>query len=219
MVFNDNVMCDTVVYLGNMSEYSSPVSVAFEFQRNAIRGTCDIMENSVRAQQNLNEAVSDGFGPARNTTERGTDMFRTGLDAYFDAVESAVPAGSGFGELREMMHESLGTFEKSQLDAIEGFETNFDEGTDSAGEMLEEFLSALDDQVTTMLDAHENLEAQTVEALERLEDGIEELLTEVESRGEEMQNQFESQAEAVQEQLEEVTESMQETAESSDLSA
>ena len=219
MVFADTIMYFRTVRLGTMSEYSSPISIAFEFQRNAIRGTHDIMENSVRAQQNFNEAVVDGFEPARNTTERGTNLFRTGLDAYFDAIESAAPAGSGFGELREMMHESLDTFEKSQLDVIEGMETNFNESAGSAEEMLEEFLAALEEQVTTLLEAHEDLEDQTVEALERVVDGLEELQTEFEARGEEMQEQLEAQAEAVQEQLEEVTETMQETAETPDLSA
>ena len=202
-----------------MSEYSSPVSVAFELQRSAIRGTQDAVENGVRAQKNLNEAFVGGFGPARETSERGTDMIRSGIDAYFDAIESAVPAGSGFGELREMMHEGLDAVEKSQLDALGGFEANFDQTADSSAELFDEFLAALDEQVAALLDAHEDLEEQTVDVLERLGNVIEEMQTEVEARGEEMQEQLEAQARAVQEQLEEVAESAEGSVESADLAA
>lgn len=219
MVLSDTLMCEAVVGVVTMSEYSSPISVAFELQRSAIQGTHEAIENGVQVQKNLNETFVDGFGPARDASERSTDLVRTGVDAYFDAVESTVPAGSGFGEAREMMHEGLDTIEKSQLDAIDGFEANLHESADSSAELLEEFLVALDDQVSTLLDAHEDLEGQTVEALERLEDGIEQLQTEVEARGEEMQEQLEAQANAVQEQLEEVTESVQETVDSNDLAA
>lgn len=202
-----------------MSEFSSPMSAVFEFQRSAIQGTHEAIENGVQAQKSLNETFVDGFGPARATSERSTDLARMGIDAYFDAVESAVPAGSGFGEVREMMHESIDTLEKSQLDALDEFEVNLQESAESTAELLDEFLAALDEQVATLLDAHEDLEDQTVEALERLEDSIEELQMELEAQGDEMQKQLEAQANAVREQLEEVTESVQETADSADLAA
>ncbi|MFO7927317.1 hypothetical protein [Natronomonas sp.] len=203
-----------------MSEYSTPVSVAFEFQRSTIQSAHEVVENGIEAQKQFNAAMVDGFGPARDASERNTDLVRTGVDTYFDAIEAVVPAGSGVDEVREITHEQLNLFEESQLDAIDQLEGGFDESTQTTDEMLDEFLSALNEQVTTLLNAHEDLEGQTIEMLERLEDGIEDLQAEFEARGEEMQEQLEAQAEAIQEQLEDVTENVQEAAsETTELSA
>jgi DNA anti-recombination protein RmuC len=189
--------------------------MAFEFQRNAIEGAHEAVQNSVQMQQNVGTTVVDSFTPARDVSKRSTDLARTGVEAYFDAVESVAPAGSGLTEVRQTIHEAIDTVEESQLEAIDQFETAFESGTESSEEFLEEFLAALDEQVTTLLENHEDLEAQTVEALEGIEEGIEELRAEFEARGEELQEQLESQAEAVQEQLEDVTEGAQNAADTS----
>lgn len=220
MVFTDTLITSAVVCSVTMSEYSTPVSVAFEFQRSTIQSAHEVVENGIEAQKQFNAAMVDGFGPARDASERNTDLVRTGVDTYFDAIEAVVPAGSGVDEVREITHEQLNLFEESQLDAIDQLEGGFDESTQTTDEMLDEFLSALNEQVTTLLNAHEDLEGQTIEMLERLEDGIEDLQAEFEARGEEMQEQLEAQAEAIQEQLEDVTENVQEAAsETTELSA
>lgn len=220
MAFTDIFIRGEAICWDTMSEYSSPVSIAFELQRNTIESTQEAIENSVRVQKQFNDAVVDGFDPVRGASERSTELARTGVDTYFNAIESVLPAGSGVGELREMTHEQLDLFEESQLDTIEQFESGLHESTDSTAEMLDEFLDALDEQVTSLLETHEDLEDQTVETLERLEEGIEELQSEFEARSEEMQEQLEAQAEAIQEQLEDVTENVQEAAsETTELSA
>lgn len=203
-----------------MSEYSSPISIAFELQRSTIEGAQEAIENSVRVQKQFNDTVVDGFGPTREASERSTNLVRTGFDTYFDAMESLMPAGAGIDEVREMTHEQLDLLEEGQLDAIEQFETGVTESADSTAAMLDDFLTALDEQVTTLLESHEDLEAQTIESLERLVESVEDLQSEFEARNEEMQQQLETQAKAIQKQLEDVTENVQEAAsETTELSA
>ncbi len=213
MVFTDTVICVWVFCLVTMSEYTSPVTMAFEFQRNAIEGTHEAFENSIEMQKNVTETFIGNFNSVRDASERNNDLVRTGIDMYFDAFDSVVPAGSGLSEVRTMMHDGLDTVEKSQLEVIDQFEANVKEGVDSSEAFLDEFLTALEEQITVLLENHEDLEAQTVSALEQLEEGVKELQEEFEARGEEMQKQLEAQAEAVQEQLEDVTESVQEATE------
>jgi DNA repair exonuclease SbcCD ATPase subunit len=220
MVFSDTLMYSEDVVTVTMSEYSTPMSVAFDFQRSAVESTHEAIESGVEAQKQLNDAMVDGFGPARDASERSTDLVRSGIDSYFDAVDSVMPAGSGVDEVHEMMHDQLDMLEESQHEAIDQLENSLNEGTESAEEMLDEFLAALGDQIESLLEAHEDFEGQTLDALEELEETVEEMQSEVEARGEEMQEQLESQAEAIQEQLEDVTENVQEAAtETADLSA
>ena len=220
MVLTDTLIPEGPVCTVTMSDYSTPMSTAFEFPRSAIEGTQDAIQSSVEAQKQFNATMVDGFGPARDASERSNDLVRTGIDSYFDAVQSVLPAGSGLDEAHEMVHEQLDMIEESQHEVIDQFETSLHEGVDSSEEMLDEFLTALEEQVSSLLEAHEDFEGQTLEALEDLEETIEEMQAEVESRGEEMQEQLEAQAEAIQEQLEDVTENVQEAAtETAELSA
>jgi DNA repair exonuclease SbcCD ATPase subunit len=192
-----------------MSDTTSPLSVAFEFQRSAVESTHEAIENGVEIQRQFNEAVLEGFGPARDASEQSTDLIRTGVDSYFEAIESVVPASSGIDELHGRLHEQLDTLEESQLEAIEQFETTLHERADSTDELFEEFLATLDEQVTSLLESHDDLEDQTVTALEDLENSIDELQAELDTQGEEIQQQFETQLEAVQQQFEDVTENVQ----------
>lgn len=219
MVFTDTIMYFGVFDTDTMSEYTSPVTMAFEFQRNAIEGTHEAVENGIQMQKNLNDAFVGNFDPARDVSGRGTDLVRTSIDTYLDALESAVPAGSGLSEIRTMMHDGVDTLEESQLEVIDQFEANVKESAESGEAFLDEFLAALDEQIETLLTNHEQLEEQTVAALEQLEEAVEELQDEFEARGEELQKQLESQAEAVQEQLEDVTESMHDATDVTDASA
>jgi len=219
MVFTDTLIREAPVGTVTMSEYSSPVSVAFDLQRSAVEGTHEAIENTVEAQKQFSHAVVDGFGPARDASERSADLFRTSVDSYFDAVESVLPAGSGIEEVREALHDQLDAVEESQLDAIDQFEEGLNEGADSTAEFLDEFLAALDEQVATLLETHEDLESQTVDSLEQLEESIDELQAEMEAHGEDLQEQLEAQADAISEQLEEVSRSVQDAAETTELTA
>ena len=181
-----------------MSQNDSPVSPVFEFQRSAIEQTHRVVERGVEFQQNLNDAVAESFDSATGVSERGNDLVRSGVAAYFDAVESAVPGDQAVvADLRENVEEQLDTLEENQAEAMETIEENLQEGADSVDEVLEDFLAQLEEQVESMLEAHEDLEDQTVEALEDLEDQLDDL----QGRIEEQTDQLQSQVEDVTEQV------------------
>jgi Mg2+ and Co2+ transporter CorA len=208
MESNDTLILPELVGLDTMSETTSPLSVAFEFQRSAVENTHEAIESGIEAQRQFNEAALD-VTPAREVSEQSTDLVRTGVDSYFQAIESISPESSATETLRARFHEQLDALEESQLDAIEQFETTLGERADATDELLEEFLATLDEQVASFLETHDDLEEQTVAALEDLEQSVDELQTELDAQGEELQEQFEAQLEAVQQQLEDVSENVQ----------
>ena len=91
-----------------MSENDSPVSAVFELQRNAIEQTHDVVERSVEFQEDVNARVIDSVEPAREVQARSNDLVRTGVEAYFDAIEAAVPCEQAVVvDLRETISEQV----------------------------------------------------------------------------------------------------------------
>jgi DNA repair exonuclease SbcCD ATPase subunit len=178
-----------------MSQNDSPISPAFEFQRTALEQTHRVLERSVEFQQDLNGALLESFDSAVDVSGRGDDLIRRGVDAYFDALETAVPGDSAVLEdLRGNVDEQLDALEESRADALERIEENLQEGSESVDEFLDTFIERLDEQVQSLLETSEDLEAETVEALENLEEQIDEL-----------QSQIEEQTEALQQQVDDAT--------------
>ena len=181
-----------------MSQNDSPIGPVFEFQRSALESTHRVFERSVEFQQAVNGALLDGFDSASGVSERGDDLVRRGVDAYFDALETAVPGDSSVVEdLRENVEEQLDALEESRADVLERVEENLQESTDSVDEALDDLLESLDDQVQSLLETSEDLEDQTVEALENLEAGIEDLQAQIEEQTEELQRQVEDDTDRV----------------------
>ena len=197
-------------YLDTMSQNDSPVRMVFDLQRSTIEGTQDLIQNGVDIQRDLNARFVEGIDPARDATDRSTDLVRTGFETYFDAIEAVVPGDQDvLADVRETVDEQLDTLEESQHEALDQLEENLRDGADSVDEFLGDFLEQLESQVESVLEAHEDLEAQTVEALEDLEGQIQDLQDELEARGDEFQERLEEQFDGIQEQLEEGADSFQ----------
>jgi hypothetical protein len=156
-----------------MSELTTPVGVAFDLQRTTIERTHEAAKRSIEAQQAFGEALVD-FAPAKRANERSYEAVHTVVDAYFSAVESAVPGQEElFGDVRAVVDEQLDTLEAAQVEALEAFEANVDD--ESTDELVEEFVAAIDDGVEAALETHEEVEARTVEAFDGFADSLEEV--------------------------------------------
>ena len=152
-------------------------------QRDALEGTHEVIERSVEFQQDVNARMLDAVEPARDVSERGTDLVRTGVETYFDAIEAAVPGDQEVvADIRETIDEQLETLEETQTDALDELEADLEDGADSVDELLEEFLETLDEQLDSLLEAHEDLEEQTAEAVGDLEAAVEDLQDDSKSR-------------------------------------
>lgn len=203
-----------------MSETNSPVGIAFDLQRNAIEQTHDAFKRGVETQHAFGRAIVD-FGPATQAHERSYGTVRSAVDVYFDALESMSPAQQDLlVDFRRTVDEQLDSLEANQLEAIETIEANVKDGNESAEELLEEFVAALDEQFEAVLDGHGDVEDQTVQAFDGFEENLEELQAAFEAQSEEVSEhlaaqleQFEAQVADAQQQVEDVTEELAETTE------
>ena len=189
--------------MSNESTFTTPVSTAFEIQRNAIRQSQQAIESGVEFQKRLNAAALDGLD-ATEEAQRGTvEMTENAVHSYLDVVEATVPgAASITGQVRESVDGQFDTLYQAHEEAFDATEGEFAKGVDAYDEMTVEYLAALNDQVEALLDAHEEIEGQTLESFQLIETQFEELQAQFERSGEEMQAQFEAQSERFQEQFE-----------------
>ena len=148
-----------------MSENDTSVSTVFEMQRDALEETRSAFERSVELQQDVNARMLEAVDPARDVSERGNEMVRTGVETYFDAIETAVPGNREVvADLRETIDEQLEIIEETQADAFDQLEATLEDGTDSVDELLEEFLETLSDQVQDTTDQVQDTTDQAEDA-------------------------------------------------------
>jgi DNA repair exonuclease SbcCD ATPase subunit len=189
--------------MSNESTFTTPVSTAFEMQRNAIRQGQQAIESGIEFQKRMNAAMLDGF-EATEEAQRGTvEMTENALHSYLDVLEATVPgAASMTGQVRETVDEQFESLYQSHEEAFDVTEGEFAKGVDAYDEMAVDYLAAMNDQIEALLEAHEEIEGQTLEAFQQAEGQFEEMQAQFEESGEEMQERFEAQTEYFQEQFE-----------------
>lgn len=188
--------------MSNQSTFTTPVSTAFEIQRNAIRQSQQAIENGVEFQKRLNAAALDGVGVTEDAQRGTVEMTENAVHSYLDVVEATVPgAASVTGQVRETVDGQFDALYQTHEEAFDVTESEFAKGVDAYDEMAVEYLTALNDQIEALLDAHEEIEGQTLESFRQVEGQFEEMQAQFEESGEEMQAQFEAQTERFQEQF------------------
>ena len=121
-----------------MSQMNSPVSTMFDVQRTAIEQSQDAFEQTIDAQQQFVESMMD-FGTAKQLNDRGFETAHSMVDAYFDALESAMPGddASVLEDVHGMMVDQLDAAETTQTEALDAFEATFEDGVEVTDETLD----------------------------------------------------------------------------------
>jgi methyl-accepting chemotaxis protein len=176
-----------------MVDYTTPVTTAFEMQRATITQSQKALEQSVAFQQNVNEAVIDSLDTQESAQRRGVELSKTAFHSYLDAIESTVPGVAGtVAEMRSAVDEQYDFLLENHAELFDNVESEMVEGVDAYDEMTQEYLDAVGEQVEMLVDAHEELEAQSVEAAEQFGDQLEEVqeqVQEIQAQVEEVQAQ------------------------------
>jgi DNA repair exonuclease SbcCD ATPase subunit len=189
--------------MSNEYTFTTPVSTAFEMQRNAIEQSHQAVESGVEFQKRLNAAALDGVDTTENAQRSTVELTENAVHSYLDVVEATVPgAASVTAQVRENLDEQFDSLYQAHEEAFDVTEDEVAKGVDAYDELAVDYLATLNDGIEALLDAHEDVEAQTIEALEQFEAQFEEIQAQFEETGEEMQAQFEAQAEQFQEQFE-----------------
>lgn len=186
-----------------MSQMNSPVSTMFDVQRSAIEQSQDAFEQTITAQQQFLESMMD-VGTAKRLNHRSFETAHAMVDAYFDALESAMPTDrtTGLEDVRGTMVDQLETAETTQTETLDAFEASVEDGMEITDETLDAFLAALDEQIEAMLEAHGDVETETLAAVEDFEASLEDLQAQVT----EMQHQIEDASSEVVDSTEEMVE-------------
>ncbi|MFC7155966.1 hypothetical protein ACFQPA_10915 [Halomarina halobia] len=186
-----------------MSEYTTPISTAFELQRTTIKQGQRAFERSLEFQRNVNESVLDNLDNQEEAQRNSVELSRSAIHTYLDAVETAFPgSGSNVSEIRRAVDKQFGALLDAHSEAFATTEGEFEKSLDSYDEFSEEYLDALNEQLDLLLDAHQDIERQTVETFDQAMNQFERLQQQMESQAEEAQAQFQEQAEQFQSRFE-----------------
>lgn len=159
-----------------MVDYTSPITATFELQREAIKQSQKALEQGIEFQQEFSKAVVDGLEGQEGAQRRVLEMQRDALFTTLDTLEENVPGTEGATEeIRATVDEQFDQLLENYEEAFEEVTAELGEGVESYDEFALDYLEAVDDQLDMVIDAHEDLEAQSVEAAEQVTEQLEEL--------------------------------------------
>jgi DNA repair exonuclease SbcCD ATPase subunit len=174
-------------------------------QRSAIEQSQQAVESGVEFQKRLNAAALDGVEATEEAQRSTVELTENAVHSYLDVLEATVPgAASVTGQVRETVDGQYDSLYQAHEEAFDVTEGEFAKGVDAYDELVVDYLAALNDQIEALLEAHEDVEAQTLEAFQQAEGQFEELQAQFEEQAEYFQEQFEAQFEQFQSQLEEL---------------
>lgn len=181
-----------------MTQFTTPLSAAFEFQRTAIKQSQQALEQGVEFQKRFNSVLVDSLESQESLQRKGVELNRNAVHTYLDAVEAAVPGTTGnVEEVRETVDEQYDALLDNHAEVFDSVEAEFAEGIETYDEATAEYIEAVDEQIETLIEAHEETEDRTLDAFDQLQTQVEEFQGQVETQVEDMQEQFvQEQAEA-----------------------
>lgn len=182
-----------------MTEYTTPVTTAFQMQRQSIEQSQKVFAQGLSFQKNVTEAFIGSLDSQESAQRRGVELAQTAFHSYLDTIESAVPGVTPtVEEVRASVDEQYEFLLENHAETFENVEAELAESADAYDEMTEEVLTAMNEQVDLLVEAHEDLEDQSVEAAEEWGTQIEELQDQVEEVQDQVREVQEQAAEAVE---------------------
>ena len=89
-----------------MTNATTPIQAAFEMQRETIKQTQQLFEQSLELQQNALEAfMHNGISAQRSAQKQATELVQQLANAQYDAIESAVDEDEIRAALDELRRE------------------------------------------------------------------------------------------------------------------
>lgn len=181
-----------------MVDYTSPITAAFEMQRQTLTQGQRAIEGGLELQKEMTYAAIDTLEVQETSQRQAVEFLQDSFHRTLDAVEGLPGAAGMTDEIRTTVDEQYDELLGAHEDAFDTIESELDDGFETYDEMTVEYLDTLDEQLDNLLEAHEDLEAQSVEATEQVGDQVEELQEQVEDVQEQIQDVSEQAAEAVE---------------------
>lgn len=177
-----------------MSTSDSPLSIAFDVQRQTLQQTSEAVTRSIETHQEFSESFLD-FMPVRQANERSYEAVRAVVDNYVDAVRTMLPADQQhhLNDLRAFMNEQIDALEASQGEAIDAAETNAQASAQAIEQSLNTFVTTVEDAEMELTDFHEEFEHHRETLLTEVDATVEEFETQLHDLRQEIEAAAEAQ--------------------------
>ncbi|PSP78145.1 hypothetical protein BRC81_08885 [Halobacteriales archaeon QS_1_68_20] len=155
-----------------MSTQQNPIGTMFELQRSAIENSQRLVHQSLDAQTRGAELAVETIERSDTVREQGEDVTKAAVNAYFDALATAVPGDAeGVEGLRETVLEQFDVVGEVNEDAWEAGKEFAQRNAEAVEEFSEEYASMVDDAFDAFLQTHEQAESSTRQAADVVQQG------------------------------------------------
>lgn len=182
-----------------MVDYTNPVTTTFELQRKTLKQGQKALEQTVELQQEMAQGTVELIDSSEVAQRHAVDFQHKTAHTALDNVEQMLPGSeASMEQVREFVDEQFQFLLENHADAFEALRGELENGVDAHGELSDDYLETVDEQLSLLLQAHEDLETQSIEMSEQVEQQVETV--------EEQLGEFQSQVQSVSEQALETAE-------------
>ena len=175
-----------------MVDYTNPITTTFELQRKTLKQGQKALEQGVELQQEMAQSTVDMVDSSESAQRHAVDFQHKTAHAALDNVEQMVPGSeASIVQVREFVDEQFEFLLENHAEAFDTLRGELKDGVEAHGELSDDYLETVEEQLSLLLQAHEDLESQSIEMTEQ----VEEQMDIVEEQVEEFQTQVQTASE------------------------
>jgi hypothetical protein len=153
----------------------NPMNAMFEMQRSMIKSGQTAVESSMKLQRAASSAFVESLDTTKSVQKSGVALSKQAWNAYFDALEGALPAET-LDEARSVVDEQYQVLDEAHDEAWESYEAALRESLDSYDELTDAQVEMMHETFDALLEASEEAESmaqQTAESVEQVGESVE----------------------------------------------
>lgn len=153
-----------------MSDTTNPFDAMFDLQRTAVKQTQKATLDTIEAQQQAFEAMTDSVGQYGEFAEQNAEFTKNAWMAVFDSLEAGLPEDAAdFDEARSFVEEQVDMTVDSQDEFVANLAEAMEESNAALDSYYDNYTEAVETAFENVLAGHEQLEESVSEATEDID--------------------------------------------------
>lgn len=172
----------------------------FDVQRTAVKGSQQLFKQGLSAQSNVDTMALTGLKGQKSLQRQQLELAQAATHSYVNATTALFP-GDESTDAHRTIDETFAQLKTTHAEFYDALEGELERDVDSADELSDEFVDALEEQTDQFLELSRSVEDQTVENVDELSSQLSEQLERTQALQDQVEEQLESQTSDVAELL------------------
>ena len=184
-----------------MSQSESPIRTMFDVQRTAVKQSQQLFKQGLSTQRNVDTMALTGLKGQESLQRQQLELAQAVSHSYVSATAALFPSDEP-SDAHQTIDETFAQLKSTHAEFYDALERELERDVDSASDLSEEFVEALDEQTDQLLEMTRTVEDQTVQNVDGLSGQLHEQLEQTQQLQDQLEEQLERQTGDVADLLE-----------------